>query len=51
VESLIRTAATNFRATGKTSRLGTPTAKTGRQESEPITTEQFPFGDRPGGAR
>ena len=51
VENLIRTAASNLRATGKTPLLGARTASIGRQESEPVVTEPLPFGDEPGGAR
>ncbi|RXF68975.1 replication protein [Hansschlegelia zhihuaiae] len=51
VENLIRTAATNLRATGKSPLRGAPTAPMGRQESEPVVTDQLPLSDRPGGAR
>ncbi|CAI2932222.1 Replication protein [Aminobacter niigataensis] len=51
VENLIRTAAKNLRATGKTPVLGAPSAKAGRKGSEPLATDRLPLCDRPGGAR
>lgn len=51
VENLIRAAARNLRATGKTPVLGAPSAKAGRQGSEPLATDQLPLCDRPGGVR
>lgn len=51
VENLIRTAAANLRATGKSQIKGAPTAQTGRKESEQASPDQLPLLDRPGGAR
>ena len=51
VENLIRTAAKNLHATGKTPVLGAPSAKAGRKGSEPLATDRLPLCDRPGGAR
>ncbi len=51
VENLIRTAANNLRATGKTAALGAPSAQSGRKGSEPLASDELPFGERSGGAR
>ncbi len=51
VENLIRTAAANLRAAGKSPLKGAPAAQTGRKESEPASPDQLPLLDRPGGAR
>lgn len=51
VGNLIRTAANNLRANGKTPARGTSATQPGRQEGEPLATDPRPFGNRPGGAR
>ncbi len=51
VENLIRTAANNLRAIGKTSPRGAPTTRPDQQERAQRTADQLPFGQRPGGAR
>ena len=51
VENLIRTAANNLRATGKTPALGAPSAQVDRQGRASPETNPLPLGDRSGGAR
>ncbi|WP_307273566.1 replication initiator protein A [Labrys wisconsinensis] len=51
VDNLIRNAANNLRATGGMLAFGAPSAKAGREGSEPLAADQLPFGGRPGGAR
>lgn len=51
VGNIIRTAANNLRANGKTPARDTSATQPGRQEGEPLATDPRPFGNRPGGAR
>ncbi len=47
VDNLIRNAANNLRATGEMPAFGAPSAKAGREGSEPLAADQLPFGGRP----
>lgn len=51
VGNIIRTAANNLRANGKTPARDTSANQPGRQEGEPLVTDPRPFGNPPGGAR